>query len=342
MKPDGRQTREKASEPARTTTAAAEDPGECLAVVGHLCPRTPYRVMGTLPPLIPVHDPESLQWDSGLSLHGLAGLGINGIAERRHSGWAAVEQQWDIGDVGSSSGSSGSSSSASATMSRGSAATAACEATESSSHHQQQQWEAIPEEKEREGERERKKRKTETEAPSQHAREATSEFPYPHVSIPAPRLESDFRIRATLSAQTATVAADGGDGLRKKRWTTFSGGAWRGCFGYGTVVGGGQETRDLVHGNTPGLQLETTQRLETADDPPAYIECKARGTVTGPAEVVRALGDWDAEQADDHPPRYSCRVLVTMRTADERYAERLNFGMWVGSCVWKGADIVCE
>ncbi|RYP75145.1 hypothetical protein DL771_002606 [Monosporascus sp. 5C6A] len=327
-----------ASEPARTTAAAAEEPGDRLAVVGHFYPRAPYSVMGTLPPLIPVPDPESLQWDSGLSLHGLAGFGINGIAERRHSGWAAVEQQWNIGGVGSSS----SSSSASATMSRGSAAAAAGETTGSSSHHPQQQWEAIPEEEERDGERERKKRNIITVSQSQHARESTNKFPYPHVTIPAPRLESDFRIQATLSAQTATVAVGGGDGLRKKRWTTFLGGAWSGCFGYGAVVGGGQETRDLVHGNTSGLQLETTQRLETADKPPAYIECKVRGTVTGPVEVVRALGDRDAEQADHHPPRYSCRVLVTMRTTDERYAERLNFGMWVGGCVWKGADIVCE
>ncbi|RYP87826.1 hypothetical protein DL769_000418 [Monosporascus sp. CRB-8-3] len=338
-KPDGRQTPETASEPARTTATAAEDPGESLAVVGHFYPQTPYNVAGTLPPLIPVPDPESLQWDSGLSLHCLADFGINGIAERRHSGWAAVEQQWDIGGAGSSSSSS---SSASATMGRGSTTTAAGETTESSSHPQQQQSEAIQEEEEMEGGRERKKRKMQTEPTSQHAREATSKFPYPHVSIPAPRLESDFRIRVTLSAQTATVAGGGGDGLRKKRWTTFSGGTWSGRFGYGTVVSGGQETQDLVHGNTSGLQLETTQRLETADEPPAYIECKARGAVTGPPEVVRALGDRDAGQADDHPPRYSCRVLVTMRTADERYAERLNFGMWVGGCVWKGADIVCE
>ncbi|RYP07193.1 hypothetical protein DL764_002639 [Monosporascus ibericus] len=326
-----------ASEPARITATAAEDPGERLALVSHFYPQPPYKVVGTLPPLIPVPDPESLQWDSGLSLHGLAGFGINGIAERRHSGWAAVEQQWDIGGVGSCS-----SSSANATICQGSAATAAGETTESSSRHQRQQWEAFQEEEEMEGERERKKRKIKTGPPSQYAREAASKFPYPQMSIPAPRLESDFRIQATLSAQTATLAAGGGDGLKKKRWTTFLGGAWSGCFGYGTVVGGGQETRDLVHGNTSGLQLETTQRLETADDPPAYIECKARGTVTGPAEVVRALGDRDAEQADHHPLRYSCRVLVTMRTADKRYAERLNFGMWVGGCVWKGADIVCE
>ncbi|RYP84855.1 hypothetical protein DL770_005148 [Monosporascus sp. CRB-9-2] len=325
-----------ASEPARTAAAAAENPEERPAAVVHFYPRAPYKVVGTLPPLIPVPDPESLQWDSGLSLHALADFGINGIAERRHSGWAAVEQQWDVGGVSSSS------SSANATMSRGSAATVAGETTESSSHRQQQRREAIPEEEEREGERERKKRKINTEPPSQHAREATNKFPCPQVSIPAPRLVSDFRIQATLSAQTATVAAGGGDGLRKKRWTTFLEGAWSGCFGYGTVLGGGQETRDLVHGNTSGLQLETTHRLETADDPPAYIECKARGTVTGPAEVVRALGNRDAEQADHHPPRYSCRVLVTMRTADERYAEKLNFGMWVGGCVWKGADIVCE
>ena len=42
------------------------------------------------------------------------------------------------------------------------------------------------------------------------------------------------------------------------------------------------------------------------------------------------------------PAHYNCRVVFTMETADERYAERLNFGLWVGSCVRKGDDVVCE
>lgn len=65
-------------------------------------------------------------------------------------------------------------------------------------------------------------------------------FPYPYISIPAPRLESDFRIKIALSAQTAAVAAGSSgsdrDRNRFKRYTTYTGGTWSGHFGYGTVV----------------------------------------------------------------------------------------------------------
>lgn len=71
------------------------------------------------------------------------------------------------------------------------------------------------------------------------------------------------------------------------------------------------------------------------------IECKTRGNMTGPSELVKALQDPEASASVD--PR-SClfRVFVTMKTTDERYAEKLNAGMWVGSCLWKGLEVIYE
>lgn len=61
---------------------------------------------------------------------------------------------------------------------------------------------------------------------------ASSLFPYPHLAIPVPGLESDFRMRIQLSSQSASVAV--GDGFKK--WTTVAKGEWSGGLGCGVVV----------------------------------------------------------------------------------------------------------
>lgn len=71
------------------------------------------------------------------------------------------------------------------------------------------------------------------------------------------------------------------------------------------------------------------------------IECKARGSSTGTAEAMEELKNRETAPRVD-PRRYSCRMVITLKTTDERYAEKLNFGMWVGSCYWRGEEIVCE
>lgn len=40
--------------------------------------------------------------------------------------------------------------------------------------------------------------------------------------------------------------------------------------------------------------------------------------------------------------RYAFRMVMTLRTQDERYAERVNLGLWLGCGVWKGSELVLE
>ncbi|KAI1806899.1 hypothetical protein F4811DRAFT_508570 [Daldinia bambusicola] len=167
--------------------------------------------------------------------------------------------------------------------------------------------------------------------------EAVERFPYPQTALPAPQLEFDFRMKVILSSQSASVAIN--DGFKKL--STFSDGTWSGRFGYGLVVNGGQESQDMVQGKIATTWVEGTHRLQTGDEVPAFIECKTRGNMTGPPELVKALQDPEASTSVN--PR-SClfRVWVTMKTTDERYAEKVNAGMWVGSCLWKGLEVIYD
>ncbi|KAI0019963.1 hypothetical protein F4780DRAFT_779890 [Xylariomycetidae sp. FL0641] len=164
-----------------------------------------------------------------------------------------------------------------------------------------------------------------------------SQTPIPSISIPTPNLEPDFRMRIKLSAQWASVAV--GDSFKK--WTTVADGAWSGQLGQGTVVNGGQETQDLDYGQSRATQVEAMHRLKTNDASPAYIECKIRGFRTGPPGLMEALQDPDRWNSVD-PRQYRYRVVISMKTTDARYAEKVNIGLWVGSCLWKGREIVYE
>ncbi|KAI1259556.1 hypothetical protein F5Y18DRAFT_420670 [Xylariaceae sp. FL1019] len=155
--------------------------------------------------------------------------------------------------------------------------------------------------------------------------EAAARFPYPHLAIPTPNVESDFRMRVTLNSQSAAVAV--GDGFKK--WTTFTEGEWSGRLGYGTVAGGGQESQDQTHGKTSATKIEATYRMKTGDELPAFIECKTTGYRIHPTGTSGANTE-------------SCRVMISMKTTDERYAEKVNLGLWVGSCLWRNSEVVYE
>ena len=45
---------------------------------------------------------------------------------------------------------------------------------------------------------------------------------------------------------------------------------------------------------------------------------------------------------DEDPSRYAFRMVMTLRTEDARYAERVNLGLWLGCGVWKGDELVIE
>lgn len=56
---------------------------------------------------------------------------------------------------------------------------------------------------------------------------------------------------------------------------------------------------------------------------------------------MRALRD--PEKADSVDARLvQYRVTLSMKTTDERYAEKVNFGLWVGSCLWRGSEVIYE
>ncbi|KAI1506059.1 hypothetical protein F5X99DRAFT_367006 [Biscogniauxia marginata] len=177
-----------------------------------------------------------------------------------------------------------------------------------------------------------------SERPRRDQEDVTQSFPDPHLSILPPNFMSDFRMKVTLDPKSASVAVGDGDG--KKR-TTFTEGVWSGQLGRGIVVGGEQDSRDLVYGKTLATQIEATHRLQTGDEPPAYIECTTQGFRLGPPEVMQVLPD-PANSGWADPTLCQYRVFISMKTTDERYAEKVNVGMWVGCCRWKGLEVVYD
>ncbi|KAI5924478.1 hypothetical protein F4810DRAFT_125759 [Camillea tinctor] len=217
--------------------------------------------------------------------------------ERRHSGWAEVERRWTACQEAGSS--------------------FCCSSKKRRRLHNeqadrltQQQREVVVVKEDEEQDKE----------------EGEVSFPDPHLSILPPNLMSDFRMKVTLDSESEPGS--------KRTTTTFAEGSWSGNLGRGSVAGGSQETQDIVCGKMRATQIEATHRLQTRDDPPAYIECKTRGFRTGPPE------DDDAAAKDPRLGQY--RVFISMRTADERYAEKVNFGMWVGCCLRRGRDVVYD
>ncbi|KAK8043366.1 hypothetical protein PG993_005796 [Apiospora rasikravindrae] len=71
------------------------------------------------------------------------------------------------------------------------------------------------------------------------------------------------------------------------------------------------------------------------------IDCRTRGFLTAPVQVMSDLRDCEKARSID-PRKYCYRVFITMRTTDARYAAEVNTGMWVGTCLWDVAKVVYE
>lgn len=101
---------------------------------------------------------------------------------------------------------------------------------------------------------------------------------------------------------------------------------------------GGQDSQ--LRMGDGAAHLEASYILQTADNPPAHIVVKTRGWRTGPPEVLARLLDPNAGPVD--PRSYKFRLFIELETGDERYTEKINHGMWVGSGMRTGTEVVYE
>ncbi|KAI9641837.1 hypothetical protein NHQ30_009699 [Ciborinia camelliae] len=162
-----------------------------------------------------------------------------------------------------------------------------------------------------------------------------SAYPHPDLSLPHPSLNLDFRMSVSLNPRISVGPTPFGH----RNWISFTGGMWSGSWGSGIVLPGGQDSQLIIPDGS--ARLETNYLLQTHDDPPARIAIKTHGWRTGPSEVLSQLADpMLADQVD--PNSYKFRLFIEMETGDERYSEKVNCGMWIGSGIRKGAEVIYE
>ncbi|TGO77891.1 hypothetical protein BELL_0087g00260 [Botrytis elliptica] len=163
----------------------------------------------------------------------------------------------------------------------------------------------------------------------------TSSYPHPDLSLPNPNLNLDFRMSVSLNPRISVGQTPFGH----RNWISFTGGVWSGSWGSGIVLPGGQDSQLIIPDGS--ARLETNYLLRTHDDPPAHIAIKTHGWRTGPPEVLAQLADPAlADQVD--PNSYKFRLFIEMETGDERYCSKVNCGMWVGSGMRKGAEVIYD
>lgn len=138
---------------------------------------------------------------------------------------------------------------------------------------------------------------------------------------------------------------------------SFKGGSFSGPFTSGTVVVSSITMLSLklhvTDPTKPGGQgevitypdltddLVTSYLLQTNDSPPAFITIKSKGFRSGPFEVLQALQNPQTAAGVD-PNTFKSRLIITMQTGDERYKEKVNYGLWIGSGLKVGKEVVYE
>ncbi|TVY20490.1 UPF0311 protein [Lachnellula arida] len=160
-------------------------------------------------------------------------------------------------------------------------------------------------------------------------------YPHPHLYLPHPSLNLEFRMSVTLNPRISLGPTPFGH----RNWISFTGGKWSGSWGSGKVLPGGQDSQIIIPDGS--ARLETNYLLETYDKPPAHIAIKTHGWRTGPPEVLAQLADPALADKVD-PDSYKFRLFIEMETGDERYRDKVNCGMWVGSGMRKGAEVIYE
>ncbi|RDL40999.1 Uncharacterized protein BP5553_00978 [Venustampulla echinocandica] len=173
------------------------------------------------------------------------------------------------------------------------------------------------------------------EATTESSSTPASTYPHPDLSLPHPSLRLDFRMSVTLNPRISV----GPTPLGHRNWISFTGGTWFGSWGSGIVLPGGQDSQIIIPNGSSCV--ETTYLLQTHDNPPAHIMIKTRGWRTGPPDVLAQLND--PRVADKvNPNSYKFRLFIDMETGDERYRDQVNCGMWVGSGMRNGTELIYE
>ncbi|CAG9940498.1 unnamed protein product [Clonostachys rosea] len=160
-------------------------------------------------------------------------------------------------------------------------------------------------------------------------------FPNPAFAFPTPTLEFDFRLAVTLRPEPAHVP-----GRAHKEITAISSGTWSGSFGHGQVMTGGYDLGQ-ARGFRPIRIVEGAFIMRTTDEPPAVLEMRTRGSLSGPCEILDALLSSRKPREID-PRKYGFRMFLTIKTTDKRYADIVNCGLWVASGVWRGEELIID
>ncbi|KAG6008441.1 hypothetical protein E4U21_004463 [Claviceps maximensis] len=166
-------------------------------------------------------------------------------------------------------------------------------------------------------------------------RRALPHFPRPAVSFPIPALEFDFRVAVVLNPEPSRV-----ENKIKKEITTVAAGQWSGSFGNGRVLAGGYDLGQ-ARGFRPIRVVEGAFVMQTTDQPPAILEMRTRGSLSGPCDILDSLLGPDQSKHID-PRQYGFRMFTTVKTSDERYAEIVNCGLWVASGMWSGEELIID
>ncbi|GAB0135920.1 hypothetical protein EsDP_00004241 [Epichloe bromicola] len=163
----------------------------------------------------------------------------------------------------------------------------------------------------------------------------SSNITRPAISFPMPSLEFDFRIVVALNPEPSRV-----EKKVRKEITTVAAGQWSGSFGNGRVLAGGYDLGQ-ARGFRPIRIVEGAFVMQTTDQPPAILEMRTRGSLSGPCNILDALLG-PGQPKDIDPRQYGFRMFATVKTPDKRYAEIVNCGLWVASGMWSGEELIIE
>jgi len=158
------------------------------------------------------------------------------------------------------------------------------------------------------------------------------------MTLPMPSLALDFRMSIKLRPKLNIGAAAGGG---QRGWIYFIGGSWAGTWGKGAIIPGGQDSEmSEVIGNELCTKISSNLLLQTNDDLPAIIRCKAKGWLIGDKETLERMEEpliADTTAAI----RYRFRVHITLQSDDPRYSF-VNRGMWLGSGCKRASEIIYD